>query len=203
MFCSGCLLCLLYFYLCLSFLFSVSSSFVPLSFLLLLPLSCPVPSLLLLSLLLLRVACCVLVLVSPCVVLPVGGGWVGCAVWVSWFELGWEVLVVSIRCIFAPFPGVVAPSVRYFGGCFVCMRPSLRSFSGWVLVGFFPSFACAGEFAAFASRCLSPCSVFFSSGVVRCSVRRRGSWWCVSVPVLPGGVFTASDYCTCVFAQVS
>ncbi len=50
---------------------------------------------------------------------------------------------------------------------------------------------------------LALCLVAFSrSSEARVLVRRCGSWWCVSVPVLPGGVWSAADWCPCVWVAL-
>ena len=70
---------------------------------------------------------------------------------------------------------VVAESALRSPGCVTWLaRPSSSSFSGWVVVASFGSFAAAESFACFwAAAC--------ARSVV---VRRVGSVWLVSVPVL-------------------
>ena len=81
----------------------------------------------------------------------------------------------------APFVSQVVLLARAAGASWVCLRPSSRSFSRWVVVVFFSSPAAASGFAAPVAGLL-PGSAF-SAGVGSCVVRRCGSWWCASVPV--------------------
>lgn len=106
---------------------------------------------------------------------------------------------MSVLCLVAPFPGVVAGCARVSGASFACCRPSRRSYSGWVLVVFFAGAAEARAFAALAVRCLR--SEFFSRGEACVVVRSVGRWFAVSVPVLPGGSWLASDWCPCVWVR--
>ncbi|MDJ0902210.1 MAG: hypothetical protein QNJ55_25750 [Xenococcus sp. MO_188.B8] len=80
---------------------------------------------------------------------------------------------VSPVSVSAPVPGVVARFASGAGASFLCVRPSVRSFSRWVAVALFSSSAAAGSFAAAAA------SRF---GFSFCAVRSRGSWFAVSVP---------------------
>jgi hypothetical protein len=110
----------------------------------------------------------------------------------------WE-SVVSVLCLVAPFPGVAARCARVAGASFACCRPSRRSYSGWVLVCFFSGSAEARAFAGVVARSLRP--EFFSRGEVCVMVRPVGRWFAVSVPVLPGGSWLASDWCPCVWVR--
>ena len=93
-------------------------------------------------------------------------------------------VAVSPVSVSAPVPGVVARFAASAGASFLCVRPSLRSFSRWVAVVLFSSGSAAGSFAAAASA---------RFGFSFCAVRRRGSWFAVSVPccvswfAAPGG----------------
>ena len=80
---------------------------------------------------------------------------------------------VSPVSVSAPVPGVVARLAASVGASFLCVRPSVRSFSRWVAVVLFSSGSAAGSFA-------SACAARF--GFSFCAVRRRGSWFAVSVP---------------------
>ena len=80
---------------------------------------------------------------------------------------------VSPSSVSAPVPGLVARFACSSGASFLCVRPSVRSFSRWVAVVLFPSSAAAGSFAAAASA---------RFGFPFCAVRRCGSWFAVSVP---------------------
>jgi hypothetical protein len=79
----------------------------------------------------------------------------------------------SPASVSAPVPGVVARFAAVSGASFFCVRPSVRSFSRWVCVVLFSSGSAAGSFA-------SACAARF--GFPFCAVRRRGSWFAVSVP---------------------
>ena len=80
----------------------------------------------------------------------------------------------------APVPGLVAGFAASRGASFLCVRPSIRSFSGWVGCVLFASQSAAGEFAEAAA------SEF---GLPFCAVRSVGSWFSVSVPCL------VSEFC--------
>ena len=82
-------------------------------------------------------------------------------------------VVSSPVSVSAPVPGVVARLASGAGASFLCVRPSVRSFSRWVCVVLFSSGSAAGSFA-------SACAARF--GFSFCAVRRRGSWFAVSVP---------------------
>ena len=82
-------------------------------------------------------------------------------------------VAVSPVSVSAPVPGVVARFASGAGASFLCVRPSVRSFSRWVAVVLFSSGSAAGSFAAAASA---------RFGFSFCAVRRRGSWFAVSVP---------------------
>jgi hypothetical protein len=100
----------------------------------------------------------------------------------------------------APFISWVVPCARAVGAPFVSLRPSSRSFSGWVLVAFFPSFVAADSFATRAVS-LVPASPF-PGGVPFCAVRRCGSWWCVSVPVSVLLPVSVASCCPVFFASI-
>jgi hypothetical protein len=94
-------------------------------------------------------------------------------------ELSLEVFVVlssvfpSPSSVSAPVPGSVASLAASAGASFLCVRPSVRSFSRWVCVCLFGSAAAAAAFAG------SACSAF---GFPFCAVRSLGSGFGVSVP---------------------
>lgn len=73
----------------------------------------------------------------------------------------------------APVPGVVASAASAAGASFFGVRPSSRSFSGWVGVCWFRRRSVASAFA----------SSFVVAGEGVVLVRRCGSWWVASVPV--------------------
>lgn len=82
-------------------------------------------------------------------------------------------VVSSPASVSAPVPGAVARFAAVSGASFLCVRPSVRSFSRWVCVVLFSSGSVAGSFAsASAAR----------FGFPFCAVRRCGSWFAVSVP---------------------
>lgn len=74
----------------------------------------------------------------------------------------------------AAVPGEIVPLAVDAGASFLCVRPSSRSFSGWVVVAFFNSEQIALQFASNTSMLL---------GLPFCAVRTNGYWFCVSVPV--------------------
>ncbi len=74
----------------------------------------------------------------------------------------------------AAVPGEVVPLALASGASFLCIRPSARSFSGWVTATFFTSERVALRFATNAS---------MSFALPFCAVRANGAWFCVSVPV--------------------
>jgi hypothetical protein len=74
----------------------------------------------------------------------------------------------------APAPGAVARRAASFGAAWVCVRPSSRSFSGWVAACLFSCPVAARRFAVYAAGRLS---------VPFCVCRPVGSWFAVSVPV--------------------
>lgn len=81
--------------------------------------------------------------------------------------------VPSPVAVSAPSPARVAFRAASFGASWLCVRPSARSFSGWVAVCLFASSGVAGRFARFAAARL---------GLPFCAVRSAGSWFAVSVP---------------------
>jgi hypothetical protein len=82
--------------------------------------------------------------------------------------------VTSPFSIPAAVPGEVVPLALEAGASFLCVRPSSRSFSGWVTVAFFTSERVALQFAATAS---------MSFALPFCAVRATGNWFGASVPV--------------------
>ena len=100
----------------------------------------------------------------------------------------------------APFVCWVVPCARAVGASFVLLRPSSRSFSRWCLVVFFSSPVAARSFSSRAAWLLPALS--FSSGSASVVVRRRGSWWCVSVPVSVVWGSVPASSCPVLFAPV-
>lgn len=114
--------------------------------------------------------------------------------------LRFEVFVAVLCCDSgAFFPGVAARCARVSGAFAACCRPSRRSFSGWVLVCFFSGAVEARSFARVVARSLP--GGFFSRGEACVMVRSVGCSFAVSVPVLPGGSWLASDWCPCVWVR--
>ena len=74
-------------------------------------------------------------------------------------------------------PAVVASAAAAVGASFFGVRPSARSFSGWVGVCWFSSRSVASSFAAAFVPLFSPW------GFPVLLVRQCGPWWVVSVPV--------------------
>ena len=83
-------------------------------------------------------------------------------------------LVRPSRGVRVPSASAVLARSLSFGAAFGCLRPSARSFSGWVVVVSFRSPLRARVFSRFAARRL---------GCPFCLVRRAGAFWAVSVPV--------------------
>ena len=100
----------------------------------------------------------------------------------------------------APFPGAVRRLAVAAGASWLCLRPSVRSFSRWCVVVYFSSRAAASGFAAPVSGLLPGAS--FSAGVSSVVVRRCGAWWCVSVPVSVLFPVVPVSRCPCLFAPV-
>ncbi|MDJ0589859.1 MAG: hypothetical protein QNJ72_07665 [Pleurocapsa sp. MO_226.B13] len=100
----------------------------------------------------------------------------------------------------APFVSWVVPCARAVGASFVSLRPSFHSFSRWVVVAFFPNRAAAGSFAVRVASLLPGSS--FSRGASFVVVRRRGSWWCASVPVSVAFGSVPASSCPVFFAPV-
>jgi len=75
----------------------------------------------------------------------------------------------------APAPAAVVRRAASLGASWACVRPSGRSFSGWVVACLFGSESAASSFASFAAGRLS---------VPFCAVRAAGAFWSVSVPCL-------------------
>ncbi len=100
----------------------------------------------------------------------------------------------------APFVSEVRPLAVAAGASWLCLRPSVRSFSRWCLVVFFSSRSAAAGFAAPVPAVLP--GACFSSGVSSVVVRRRGSWWCVSVPVSVLFPLVPVSRCPVLFAPV-
>ncbi|NJP11673.1 MAG: hypothetical protein HC866_21215 [Leptolyngbyaceae cyanobacterium RU_5_1] len=80
----------------------------------------------------------------------------------------------SPSSVSAPAPAEVAAAAALAGAAWLVVRPSERSFSGWVGVALFAPGGAAFAFAGSASAAWSLPSL---------AVRRRGRWVCVSVPV--------------------
>ena len=100
----------------------------------------------------------------------------------------------------APFVSEVRPLAVAAGASWLCLRPSVRSFSRWCLVVFFSSRSAAAGFAAPVPAVLPGSS--FSSGVSSVVVRCCGSWWCVSVPVSVQFPLVPVSRCPVLFAPV-
>ncbi len=100
----------------------------------------------------------------------------------------------------APFPGEVRRLAVAAGADWLCLRPSVRSFSRWCVVVYFSSRAAASAFAAPVAGLLPGAS--FSAGVSSVVVRRCGAWWCVSVPVSVLFPVVPVSRCPCLFASV-
>ena len=98
---------------------------------------------------------------------------------------------VSPVSVAAPVPGVVA-RLAAAGASFLCVRPSFRSFSRWVAVVLFSSGSAAGSFAAAASA---------RFGFSFCAVRRRGSWFAVSVPCFVSWFVSAAGSLPCLWSS--
>ena len=99
---------------------------------------------------------------------------------------------VSPVSVSAPVPGVVARFACSSGASFLCVRPSVRSFSRWVAVVLFSSSGAAGSFA-------SACVARF--GFSFCAVRRRGSWFAVSVPCCVSWFVSAVGSLPCLWSS--
>ena len=119
---------------------------------------------------------CVLACCLPCIIHD------SMVKWSYRLFLGFLVMRSAVVCpaLVSPSPRVAVPSVSavvrraaLWGASFACVRPSARSFSGWVCVVSFSSSVVAGRFARFAASRLA---------VPFCVVRRAGSFWSVSVP---------------------
>jgi hypothetical protein len=89
---------------------------------------------------------------------------------------------VSPSSVSAPAPGAVAHRAASFGAAWACVRPSSRSFSGWVVACLFSCSFAARRFAVYAAGRLS---------VPFCVVRPVGSWFAVSVPAFVSSLPTA------------
>lgn len=87
--------------------------------------------------------------------------------------------VPSPVAVSAPSPSRVAFRAASFGASWLCVRPSARSFSGWVAVCLFSSSEAAGRFARFSAARL---------GLPFCAVRSSGFWFAVSVPCFVSAV---------------
>lgn len=87
--------------------------------------------------------------------------------------------VPSPVAVSAPSPSRVAFRAASFGASWLCVRPSARSFSGWVAVCLFSSSEAAGRFARFAAARLA---------LPFCAVRSAGCWFAVSVPCFVSAV---------------
>ena len=95
-------------------------------------------------------------------------GWAGSVLMAAIFSV-----FVSPAAVVAPCPSRVALRAASFGASWLCVRPSGRSFSGWVAVALFASGSSAHAFAQFAASRL---------GLPFCAVRSCGDRWSVSVP---------------------
>lgn len=100
----------------------------------------------------------------------------------------------SPASVAAPVPGVVAGLASAAGASFLCVRPSARSFSGWVACVLFGSGSVA---ASFGSQC---CSEF---GFPFCAVRSAGSWFSVSVPVSVSWFLSPVGSLPCLWCRLS
>lgn len=97
------------------------------------------------------------------------------------------VSAVSSPCsVSAPAPGAVARRAASFGAAWACVRPSARSFSGWVAACLFSCPVAARRFAVYSAGRLS---------VPFCAVRLAGAWFSVSVPVFVSSVPAAPACC--------
>lgn len=103
-----------------------------------------------------------------------------------------SVAAASPVSVSAPVPSVVARLACGAGASFGCVRPSVRSFSGWCFVAFFSSGAAAGSFAVLAAR---------RFGFPFCAVRRAGAWFAVSVPCSVGSVPSCAGALPCLFVS--
>ena len=99
---------------------------------------------------------------------------------------------VSPVSVAAPVPGAVARFAASAGASFLCVRPSVRSFSRWVAVVLFSSGSAAGSFAAAASA---------RFGFSFCAVRRCGSWFAVSVPCSVSWFVSAAGSLPCLWSS--
>ncbi len=97
-----------------------------------------------------------------------------------------ECSLVSPDAVSAPAPAAVARRAASFGAAWVCVRPSSRSFSGWVAACLFSCPVAARRFAAYSAGRLS---------VPFCAVRLAGAWFAVSVPVFVSSVPSAPAGC--------
>ncbi|MBR8828353.1 MAG: hypothetical protein DSM107014_10730 [Gomphosphaeria aponina SAG 52.96 = DSM 107014] len=94
----------------------------------------------------------------------------------------------------APLPGEVVFFASPFGAAYVCVRPSCRSFSGWVCVVFFVCLAQGKTFARAAE---------YEFGLPFCKIRSCGSWFLVSVPVsVRSFAYVAGRSLPCVFGAL-
>lgn len=91
----------------------------------------------------------------------------------------------------AALPGRVAKLASRAGASFLCIRPSSRSFSGWVCCVYFGSGSEAAEFSEV---------VAFRCGFPFCVVRPVGEWHAVSVPVAVSEVPSVPGGLPCLYA---
>ncbi len=98
----------------------------------------------------------------------------------------------SPSSVSAPVPGSVASLAASAGASFLCVRPSVRSFSRWVCVCLFGSSAAAAAFADQA------CSAF---GFPFCAVRSLGSGFGVSVPCFVSSFSSPAGSLPCVWCS--
>ena len=100
----------------------------------------------------------------------------------------------------APFVSDIVPLARAAGASWLSLRPSRRSFSRWVVVVHFSSFAAASGFASPVAGLLPAAP--FPERVPFCLSRQCGRWWCVSVPVAVVSGVVPVSVCPVFFASV-
>lgn len=94
----------------------------------------------------------------------------------------------------APVPGVVVGDALAAGASFSCVRPSARSFSGWVCAVLFGSRAAASGFAAAAAA---------RFGFPFCAVRSCGAWFSVSVPCFVSSFSASGVSSPCLWSSLA
>jgi hypothetical protein len=90
----------------------------------------------------------------------------------------------------APVPGELAWLASLSDASFLLIRPSVRSFSGWVAVVFFSAKSSAFQFSLSTSKAFT---------LPFCVVRASGIWWCVSVPVSIDSFLLVKNSLPCLF----